>query len=105
MATIGNVRGTLSLSIGEQTLNLGEVIIPLTTRNQPRVSSGDSEVTIGIGANLKDIRGGRELMRCHDCSCCVDPPCSNCVNCRHWDIDDCYEDCQTCEKHEGREAN
>ena len=55
MATIGNVRGTLSLSIGEQTLNLGEVIIPLTARNQPRVSSGDSEVTIGIGANLKDI--------------------------------------------------
>ena len=64
MATIGNVRGTLSLSIGEQTLNLGEVIIPLTTRNQPRarVSSGDSEVTIGIGADLKDIRETLQML-------------------------------------------
>ena len=62
MATVGKVRGTLSLSIGKQTLNLGEVIIPLTTRNQPRVSSGDSEVTISIGADLKYIRETLQML-------------------------------------------
>ena len=56
MATIGTVRGTLSLSVGSQTLNLGEIIIPLTTTNEPRRSSGDEEVTVSIGASVKSVR-------------------------------------------------
>lgn len=34
---------------------------------------------------------------CHDCSCFIDPPCNQCVDCRHIDIDDCPNDCQDCE--------
>ena len=46
-----------------------------------------------------------DLPMYHPCCCHIDPPCSECLGCRHLDIDDCYEDCQTCEKNEGREAN
>lgn len=37
---------------------------------------------------------------CHPCSCHVDPPCNGCVECRHHDVDDCPNDCQTCEDHD-----
>lgn len=33
---------------------------------------------------------------CHDCRCHIAPPCSQCVDCRHVDVDDCEEDCQDC---------
>lgn len=42
---------------------------------------------------------------CHDCSCHLSPPCSECEHCTHWDaeargITDCPNDCWDCEDHE-----
>lgn len=34
---------------------------------------------------------------CHECRCHVNPPCGACENCKHWDVDDCPNDCQLCE--------
>lgn len=33
----------------------------------------------------------------HNCSCHINPPCSNCENCKHWDEPDCDNDCQDCD--------
>lgn len=33
----------------------------------------------------------------HNCSCHINPPCSQCENCNHWDIEGCDNDCQTCD--------
>lgn len=39
--------------------------------------------------------------RCHDCSCHIDPPCTECVECVHIDVADgeCESDCQECPGH------
>lgn len=37
------------------------------------------------------------MAECHDCRCPWAPPCSACVTCKHWDVSDCPNDCQTCE--------
>lgn len=45
------------------------------------------------------------MIRCHECSCHINPPCGRCEECAHWDaeergIEDCPNDCQECDEHE-----
>ena len=56
MAQVGTIQGQLKLQIGTQTLNLGEVIIPLRARNLARKYSGSDEMTVSIEADLKQVR-------------------------------------------------
>ena len=56
MTTVGSVTGNLKIDIGGATLELGRVVIPLVAENTPRRDSGDPTVTIGIKADLKEIR-------------------------------------------------
>lgn len=56
MTTVGSVTGDLRIDIGGATLELGRVTVPLVAENTTRRDSGDPTVTIGIKADLKEIR-------------------------------------------------
>ena len=56
MKTVGSLAGDLKLDIGGATLELGRVTIPLVAENTTRRDSGDPTVTIGIKADVKEIR-------------------------------------------------
>lgn len=53
---VGSLTGNLKIDIGGATLELGRVVIPLVAENTPRRDSGDQPVTIGVKADLKEIR-------------------------------------------------
>ena len=56
MKTVGSLAGDLKLVIGGATLELGRVTVPLVAENTTRRDSGDPTVTIGVKADLKEIR-------------------------------------------------
>ena len=56
MKTVGSVTGDLRIDIGGATLELGRVTVPLVAENTTRRDSGDQTVTIGVKADLKEIR-------------------------------------------------
>ena len=56
MKTVGSLAGDLKLVIGGATLELGRVTVPLVAENATRRDSGDPTVTIGVKADLKEIR-------------------------------------------------
>ena len=56
MKTVGSLAGDLKLVIGGATLDLGRVTVPLVAENTTRRDSGDPTVTIGIKADVKEIR-------------------------------------------------
>lgn len=56
MKTVGSLAGDLKLVIGGATLELGRVTVPLVAENTTRRDSGDPTVTIGIKADVKEIR-------------------------------------------------
>lgn len=62
MAQVGTIQGQLKLQIGTQTLNLGEVIIPLRARNLARKDSGSDEMTVSIEADLKQVRESVQVL-------------------------------------------
>ena len=53
---VGSLTGNLKIDIGGATLELGRVTIPLVAENTTRRDSGDPTVTIGIKADMKEIR-------------------------------------------------
>ena len=53
---VGSLTGNLKIDIGGVTLELGRVVIPLVAENTTRRDSGDQTVTVGIKADLKEIR-------------------------------------------------
>ena len=55
-STVGSLTGDLKLVIGGATLELGRVTVPLVAENTTRRDSGDPTVTIGVKADLKEIR-------------------------------------------------
>ena len=57
MATAGYLRGQLSITFpGGTTSNLGEVSIPIRTREAPIHTSGSPEITVELVANLEEVR-------------------------------------------------
>ena len=56
MKTVGSLAGDLKLVIGGATLELGRVTVPLVAENTARRDSSDQTVTIGVKADLKEIR-------------------------------------------------
>ena len=56
MMNVGSLTGNLKIDIGGATLELGRVTIPLVAENTTRRDSGDPTVTIGIKADMKEIR-------------------------------------------------
>ena len=56
MTTVGTITGDLKIDIGGATLELGRVTIPLIAENTTRRDSGDPTVTIGVKADLKEVR-------------------------------------------------
>ena len=57
MATAGYLRGQLRITFpGGTTSNLGEVSIPVRTREAPIRTSGSPEITVELTANLEEVR-------------------------------------------------
>lgn len=55
----------------------------------------------GFGERDHDPKPASKIPKyCHSCSCHIDPPCDECVNCAHVDHPECPNDCQTCEDHD-----
>ena len=53
---VGSLTGNLKIDIGGATLELGRVVIPLVAENTTRRDSSDQTVTVGIKADVKEIR-------------------------------------------------
>lgn len=73
-------------------------------RGEPWYESYHSSHAEALEAAFKAANRGYKIKPCseelhHECFCGFNPPCDNCVDCAHWYVEDCPNNCQECDDH------